>query len=182
VVKWTSGSITPLLLNHQCYYEALYVLYSRREFFMYISDAGVTVRPQPRNHAWLRTLSSPIPAWGPDSGISLISNLSVHVFVKALDESCTALIQHKIANLVRNLSGRPLLTLRIKMTFSFRASVVGDSHTFPLDPAVIKSRALTLFATFEGLTAKRVFVELQGHWKGEVMEDWSRKLEGFLRA
>jgi hypothetical protein len=183
VVKWTAGSIAPLLLNHQCHYEALYILYSRREFFMFISDVGITIRPQHRNHAWLPTPTHPIPIplWGSDSGISLISNLSIHVFVKALDEASVAVIRYKIGNLVRNLSGKPLVILRIKMTFSFRASVVGHTYSFPLDPTEIKGRALWLFAAFEGLTAKRVFVELQGHWRGTVMEDWSRKLENLLR-
>jgi hypothetical protein len=178
VLKWTAGSIAPLLLNHQCYYEALYVLYSRQEFFIYISDVGVTVRPQPRNHAWLASPAHPIPLWTPDSGLALISNLSIHVFVKGLDEACTAPIQHRIANLVRELSGRPLAILRIKITFR----LMGHMGYIPLNKGVVNTRALLLLGTFGGLTAKRAFVELQGHWSGAMMRDWSRKLESLLRS
>jgi hypothetical protein len=180
VVKWTSGSILPLLLNHQCYYEALYVLYGKREFFMFISDAEVTVRPRPRCHAAVPTPSYSTTSWLPDSGIALISNLSIHVFVKSLEDCCIESLRQKIKNLVRTLTGRPMVILRIKVTFSPRASLSPYSRDGFSDEKQAMTRARLILTAFEGVKARRVFVELQGHWRGPGMGEWSKELKDLV--
>ena len=117
VLRWTSGSIAPLLLNRQCYREALYALYSRREFYVYISNtAGVTVQPQPRVHALVS--AEPAPQSFPDSAAALISRLSVHVFVPSLEPECVDPVKRNIEGVVERLAGRRLAILRVKSSRS----------------------------------------------------------------
>ena len=117
VLRWTSGSIAPLLLNRQCYREALYALYSRREFYIYLADrAGITLQPQPRAHA-LVTAGPAAPQSLSEAAAALISRLSVHVFVPSMKAACVDAVREKIEGVVAAFAGRRLAILRVRFTF-----------------------------------------------------------------
>lgn len=186
VLKWTTGSIAPLLLNRQCYHEALHALYSRREFFVYIMDgAGVTIRPQLRQHTVRAALTraGATPAAYPDSGLALVSRLNVHVFLRSLDGARAGPIRARAARMVRGFGGRRLALLRLRFTFSPRAALDGHARDAPpLEEDEIARRAWMVFAAFAGVRARKLFVEVQAHWHGAVTGAWEREIKELLRT
>jgi hypothetical protein len=178
VLRWTSGSIAPLLLNRQCYHEALYAMYSLREFYVYLADSprALTVQPPPRSHFLFPAAAEGVgeELGFPQPGAKLVSRLSVHVYVKELEPGCLERVRRKIEGVVRSFEGRRLAILRIKFTFALRRFV-------PLEPAEVKRRTWFVFAGFNGVRAKKLFVEVQGHWVGVVMDSWCEDIVNMLR-